>query len=230
MANSWKRICPLCNKEFISYALARKFCSDECFKEHRRIYCGKNHRRYYAEGRFKRDPKKTKIHNHNFYINHKKECSERNKKWALENREKKLAWDRKYYQDHKEQNRINCKEYSKNHREQLNKYLRNWKRNHPMSVFIDRLRKRVWDAVKGNIKSASTKELLGCTTEFLRNYLQSQFTEGMTWDNYGEWHIDHIKPCASFDLSKPEEQNKCFHYTNLQPLWAIDNMKKGAKL
>jgi len=52
----------------------------------------------------------------------------------------------------------------------------------------------------------------------------------MTWSNYGKgWHIDHIKPCASFDLSNPEQQKICFHYTNLQPLWAIDNIKKGAK-
>jgi len=52
----------------------------------------------------------------------------------------------------------------------------------------------------------------------------------MNFDNYGKWHLDHIKPCASFDLSKPEEQQKCFHYTNLQPLWAKDNLTKGAKI
>ena len=52
----------------------------------------------------------------------------------------------------------------------------------------------------------------------------------MSWDNQGEWHIDHIIPCASFDLTNEEEQEKCFHYTNLQPLWAIDNMVKGCKI
>ena len=51
----------------------------------------------------------------------------------------------------------------------------------------------------------------------------------MSWENYGEWHIDHIKPCASFALSIEEEQHKCFHYSNLQPLWSIDNLKKGSK-
>jgi hypothetical protein len=51
----------------------------------------------------------------------------------------------------------------------------------------------------------------------------------MNWENQGEWHIDHILPCASFDLTKEEEQRKCFHYTNLQPLWAKDNMIKGSK-
>lgn len=75
-------------------------------------------------------------------------------------------------------------------------------------------------------------ELLGCTIEELRTHLEAQFQEGMTWDNYGRdgWHIDHIKPCSSFDLLKEAEQRECFHYTNLQPLWAKDNLSKGAKL
>ena len=53
---------------------------------------------------------------------------------------------------------------------------------------------------------------------------------GMTWDNYGEWHIDHIKPCSSFNMLIEEERKRCFHYTNLQPLWAIDNIKKSDKI
>ena len=70
-------------------------------------------------------------------------------------------------------------------------------------------------------------ELTGCSKEDLIKHLESQFTDGMTWENYGEWHIDHIRPCCSFNLEDPEEQKTCFHWTNLQPLWAIDNMKKG---
>lgn len=80
-------------------------------------------------------------------------------------------------------------------------------------------------AAKKTIPSA---ELLGCTYEQLLAHLESQFSDGMNWENYGEWHIDHIRPCASFDLLDPEEQRKCFHYTNLQPLWALDNLLKGA--
>lgn len=72
-------------------------------------------------------------------------------------------------------------------------------------------------------------ELTGCSKDDLYSHLESKFTEGMNWDNYGKWHIDHIKPCVSFDLTDTEEQKKCFHWTNLQPLWAIDNMRKGAK-
>ncbi len=74
-------------------------------------------------------------------------------------------------------------------------------------------------------------ELIGCSSKELESYLETQFTEGMTWDNYGYygWHIDHIKPCASFDLSDPEQQKLCFHYSNLQPLWAKENIKKSNK-
>jgi hypothetical protein len=60
-------------------------------------------------------------------------------------------------------------------------------------------------------------------------HLESQFQQGMTKDNYGKWHVDHITPCARFDLTQPTEQKKCFHYTNLQPLWAEQNLKKGCK-
>ena len=86
---------------------------------------------------------------------------------------------------------------------------------------------RLYMAVK--VKTGKTLELTGCSKEELIRHLESKFTDGMTWDNYGEWHIDHMRPCASFDLEDPEEQKRCFHWTNLQPLWAQDNIRKGAK-
>lgn len=80
-------------------------------------------------------------------------------------------------------------------------------------------------------KAASSIELIGCTITELRQHLEAQFTDGMSWANHGRngWHIDHIRPCVSFDLTDPEQQRQCFHYTNLQPLWAADNIRKGAK-
>lgn len=90
--------------------------------------------------------------------------------------------------------------------------------------------KRIWDAVRGiSKKDARTLLLLGCTVEELKAHLQNQFLPGMSWDNYGQWHIDHIRPCASFDLTDPEQQRQCFNFKNLQPLWAKDNLSKGAK-
>ena len=74
-------------------------------------------------------------------------------------------------------------------------------------------------------------DLAGCDIEYLVEYLEDQFQAGMSWENHGRdgWHIDHIKPCASFDLTKLEDQKQCFHYTNLQPLWAYQNQSKGDK-
>lgn len=82
------------------------------------------------------------------------------------------------------------------------------------------LRARFYSVVKLNNKQSSVLSLVGCTIEELRSFLEKQFLPEMTWENYGSiWEIDHILPCASFDLTKEEEQKKCFHYTNLQPLF-----------
>lgn len=91
------------------------------------------------------------------------------------------------------------------------------------------LRGRIYVALKRGVKSAHTMDLLGCTITEFKMYFESLFTEGMNWDTYmnGGIHIDHIIPCVNFSLTDPEEQKKCFHYKNLQPLWAIDNLRKG---
>ena len=93
------------------------------------------------------------------------------------------------------------------------------------------LRNRINLAVYGKNKSASTQELLGYTISKLSEHLEARFADGMTWQNHGRhgWHIDHIRPCASFDLTDPDQQRQCFHYSNLQPLWATDNLSKGSK-
>lgn len=95
----------------------------------------------------------------------------------------------------------------------------------------DILRSRLNKAIKNNQKAGSAVADLGCSIEELKIHLESQFQEGMSWGNYGlkGWHIDHIKPLASFDLTKEEELKEACHYTNLQPLWAEDNLSKGAK-
>ena len=78
------------------------------------------------------------------------------------------------------------------------------------------------------------RDNLGCSLEEFKSHLESKWTEGMTWDNYGKgkgtWNIDHIKPCKSFDFTNPEEQRACFHYTNTQPMWGDENTRKGCKV
>lgn len=92
------------------------------------------------------------------------------------------------------------------------------------------LRSRLNKALNGNVKSIKTMDLLSCSIEQLKIHLESKFQLGMTWENYGEWHIDHIIPLSSFDLVNSEELKRASHYSNLQPLWAKDNIAKGAKL
>jgi hypothetical protein len=94
------------------------------------------------------------------------------------------------------------------------------------------LRARLGMAIKKIHKSSSSVVLLGCSIEQCRLHIESLFQPGMTWENHGNngWHVDHIIPCAAFDLTDPEQQKLCFHYTNLQPLWAEENRKKWDKI
>lgn len=80
---------------------------------------------------------------------------------------------------------------------------------------------------KGMIKSASTEKILGCSFEFLISFLETKFVDGMSWENYGDWHVDHIIPLSSSITE--EDLYKLSHYSNLQPLWAKDNLKKSNK-
>jgi hypothetical protein len=94
------------------------------------------------------------------------------------------------------------------------------------------LRRRIHYVVRGKDKSESTRKLLGCSIPDFKIYIESKFEPGMSWENYGRegWHIDHIMPCAIFDLSKPEHRKRCFHFSNLQPLWAEENRSKHDKV
>lgn len=93
------------------------------------------------------------------------------------------------------------------------------------------LRTKIYQSIRDN-KKFKFYDLLGCDIEFLKKHLELKFREGMSWENYGRkgWHIDHIKPCSSFDMTKIEEQKLCFHFTNLQPLWWEENLKKYNKV
>ena len=103
-----------------------------------------------------------------------------------------------------------------------------------------KINRRVRNSINRRIRTALNKfnlnksnfsvKYLGCSVEYLKIWLEYQFQDEMNWENFGDWHIDHIKPCSSYDLSKEEEQYICFNWTNLQPLWAIDNIMKSNKI
>lgn len=85
-------------------------------------------------------------------------------------------------------------------------------------------------ARNGTRKVDTTIKLLGCSYDEFRKHIEGQFKPDMSWDNYGDWHIDHIKPVSSFDLTDPLQQKAAFHFTNCQPLWATENISKGNKI
>ena len=100
----------------------------------------------------------------------------------------------------------------------------------PVIKVENALRARLVKFIRGNNKSG-IRNLLGCSWLQFRRHLESQFTKGINWENYGKhWHIDHIMPCASFDHSNPAHVRQCWHFTNLRPLEASKNNAKGAKV
>lgn len=111
-------------------------------------------------------------------------------------------------------------------------YCKNKRKTDSLFSLREKIRGRIWSALNGRSKSDHTFSLLGCPVEELKEYLELQFTEGMTWENYGKdgWHIDHIIPCSYFDLSIEENQKICFNFRNLQPLWASENCSKNDKV
>ena len=104
---------------------------------------------------------------------------------------------------------------------------------HPVRSIAYRLSAVVRSAIKRQpvVKSQHMVDLIGCTVPQFMAHIAKQFRPGMSWHNWSRdgWHLDHIRPVSSFDLSKPDQQSLCFHFTNYQPLWAPDNIRKGAK-
>ena len=160
---------------------------------------------------------------------------EKRRLYYLNNKEKVLKVNQLWKKNNPERTRQMIKLWRKNNPEKKNflqrKYRKNRKERDPMFRVLSNLRTRIHEVLTAKyiVKETTTKKLTGCTLEYLKNHLEKKFKDGMSWDNYGQWHIDHIRPCASFNLLDPIEQKICFHYTNLQPLWAEDNLKKSNK-
>jgi hypothetical protein len=162
----------------------------------------------------------SKEYRRQYYLKNKERTLAVNKLWSKNNIEKKRSiWRTYYYKNSKKLNQIKIK-----YRNEL--YAKD-----PYFRLYTCIRTRINKVIKNNIKCKKTLNLLGIpNVKFLKKYLESKFKDGMTWEKRGLIHIDHIIPCASFDLKDPKQQAKCFHYTNLQPLWAKENLSKGAKI
>ncbi|MBW1853098.1 MAG: hypothetical protein JRJ00_00195 [Deltaproteobacteria bacterium] len=152
------------------------------------------------------------------------------------NRERIIEASRIYTKEHKEERKEYFREYAKEYN-QINKKKNAGRRkaryaNDKNFRITCLLRSSLATSIRGFKKVGRTIDILGCSIDEFINHLESQFTEGMTWENHGAmgWHIDHIMPCISFDLTKAEEQLKCFHFSNMRPLWAAANYAKGGKI
>ena len=175
---------------------------------------------------------------------HKKECKARAKKWKEENlerlNERKTAWylKNKDTEAYKEKRRLASQERREKFPEKVyashKKCYDKRRKANPDVALALRLRNGIRKALKRDsaYTNSHLKDLLGMPIPEFRIYFASQFKDGMTMERFlsGEIHVDHIKPLVSFDLTKQKEQEKAFHYTNLQPLWAVDNIRKGASL
>ena len=121
------------------------------------------------------------------------------------------------------------KKWAKSNPDKLRDYERKYRKLNTQFRLRKMLRNRLSSALRSqrSYKCNSTIGLLGCSINDFKMYLESKFEVGMSWNNYGTgWHIDHVIPCAIFDLSKPQHQKRCFHFSNMQPMWASENQKK----
>lgn len=128
--------------------------------------------------------------------------------------------------------RLRTRNWHRVNRERVNEYRRIKRQRNIDFKLKCNLRKRLSFILRKNIvsKSTQTMECLGCSIQDFMKHLKSKFSDGMSFENYGQWHIDHITPVDSFDFTKKEDIKKCFHFTNMQPLWAVDNRRKSNKI
>jgi len=145
-------------------------------------------------------------------------CKACKNKWNKENKELVMATLKKWKTDNPDKVRLYHRTYVKQKR-----------KTDPIFKLAYVIRRRLYNALKGNAKKGKTVELLGCSIDSLKEHLQNKFLPGMTWQNHGKWHIDHIKPLSSFNLNDEKELKMACHFSNLQPLWATDNIKKSNK-
>ena len=173
-----------------------------------------------------------------------KDCVCKNvREYKKQNKEKVAAGNKKWHaanpgyrktEEFKEKERIRCKKYYSENRDKVNKYCseyqRERKQNDPLYKFKSFVRHNISTSFsrKGLRKKYKSEELLGCTLIAFKKYIESKFEEGMTIENHGEWHLDHIIPLET--ATTEDEVIELCHYSNYQPLWADDNLRKGCKL
>lgn len=159
------------------------------------------------------------------------------KVWKARNREKLRVQNAAFKAKHREKYNRLARERTKANRPAANLAAKRWRMKalqRPSYRILANIRRRLQKVLKGTRKSEATLKLLGCSVEDFKIYLESRWETGMNWENYGtgsgKWSLDHIIPCAIFDLTKPEHQKRCFHFSNIQPMWSVENSSKHHKV
>ena len=174
-----------------------------------------------------KDKEKNRAYKKQYYLDNIKRIKEYSINYDLENKEKISLKNSKWYSKNKEKRKI--------YKQERIEKTRIWEKNRYKTNINFRLTKllrtRLRKALKGIDKSDLTLELIGCTIDELRKHLESKFEPWMSWENQGRggWDIDHIIAMSKFDLKCPVQQHACCHWSNLQPMEHIANIKKGTK-
>ena len=190
-----------------------------------RTCCRKIHAKWQKE-----HPERHREYNAKWEREHVEKTQARRENWRAANRERSRVYAANWRKENPEKGRTIGLRWRQNNKARITQHLRTRRKTDPAYALVCRLRRRLCYVLKGRSKAAPTLDLLGCDRSTLLVHIEAMFQPGMTWGNRNLWHIDHILPCASFDLLDPEQQRACFHYTNLQPLWAADNLKKRASV
>lgn len=194
-----------------------------------------NEKRYQAEYRAQHK-EENRAYQREYRIKKKLEIADKKRQYARDHKEQIEQYKKSWYAENKERILVAKKERYERDKNTIisreNARLSAKAKRFPEFRVRRNLRSRISSALRGNPKSDISIKLIGCTVQELKIHLESQFKDGMGWHNYGRggWHVDHIVPCAAFDLTDPVQQRQCFHYTNLQPLWCYENVSKGNKM
>jgi hypothetical protein len=224
--NMKTKACHICgNVKYIE-----EFYKNKGRKDGTRDECKECTKRNYIENRkvkleiAKRYREKNKLKIEQYFKSHKdayKQYREKNVKRISE-------YKKQYYNKNKEKICKYKQRYSLENRYSINQRATIRRKNNINYKLSCYLRSRLTKVIRNNYKSGSAVRDLGCSVQDFKFWIEQQFKPGMTWENYGEWHIDHVIPLSKFDLADTIQLKKACHWFNLQPLWAEENIRKGA--
>ena len=215
------------------------FSNDKTTKDGLRYWCKQCVKKHQQENRDKlreyrkkwhqENPDKIRGHHKKYQQENADKIREYQKKYQQENPDKRKEYNKKYRQENPDKKRESAKKWRKQNPEYSKEYQKNRLQSDPIYKMITNIRNRISQycrVIKLN-KTTKTKDMLGIDLLGFQLYMESKFQEGMNWDNYGKWHVDHIKPISL--ATTEQEIIELNRYTNLQPLWAAENLKKSNK-